>query len=154
VVLAVNFLDTLGDLQTLLAEYNPLVFDGSKTIKQRTAMLAKFQAPTAEHRVLLGNTSVLSSGIDLDDKDGRFPRVCYVSPNFKTIDIYQLGHRFKRGLDTRSSTDIYMVYSDNRSERHVIEALSHKGEIMKRVTEEQSEAGVVFPCDYVEFVEP
>jgi microcystin-dependent protein len=153
VVLGVNFLDTIADLSTLLAEYDPLIFDGSKTIKQRTDILAKFQSPSTEYRVLIGNTSVLSSGIDLDDKDGGYPRVCYVSPNFKTIDIYQLGHRFKRGLDTRSSTDIYMVYSDNRSERHVIEALSHKGEVMKRVTSEQSEAGVVFPCDYVEFVE-
>ena len=153
VVIGVNFLDTIGDLTTLLAEYNPLIFDGSKTMKQRIDILAKFQAPSTEHRLLIGNTSVLSSGIDLDDKDGGYPRVCYVSPNFKTIDIYQLGHRFKRGLDTRSSTDIYMVYSDNRSERHVIEALSHKGEIMKRVTLEQSLAGVVFPCDYVEFVE-
>lgn len=153
VVIGVNFLDTMADLNTLLAEYDPLIFDGSKTIKQRTDILAKFQAPSTEHRVLIGNTSVLSSGIDLDDKDGGYPRVCYVSPNFKTIDIYQLGHRFKRGLDTRSSTDIYMVYSDNRSERHVIEALSHKGEIMKRVTVEQSDAGIVFPCDYVEYVE-
>jgi hypothetical protein len=153
VVLAVNFLDTIGDLQTLLTEYSPLIFDGSKTIQQRTDILAKFQAPTTEHRLLIGNTSVLSSGIDLDDKHGAFPRFCYVSPNFKTIDIYQLGHRFKRGLDTRSSTDIFMVYSENRSERHVIEALSHKGEVMKRVTVEQSEAGVVFPCDYVDYVE-
>jgi len=153
VVIAVNFLDTMSDLTTLLAEYNPLIFDGSKTMKQRIDILAKFQAPSTEHRLLIGNTTVLSSGIDLDDKDGGYPRVCYVSPNFKTIDIYQLGHRFKRGLDTRSSTDIYMVYSDNRSERHVIEALSHKGEIMKRVTVEQSLAGVVFPCDYAEFVE-
>jgi len=153
VVIGVNFLDTLADLQTALAEYAPLVFDGSKTMKQRIDILGKFQAPTTEHRLLLGNTSVLSSGIDLDDKHGGYPRVCYVSPNFKTIDIYQLGHRFKRGLETRSSTSIYMVYSDNRSERHVIEALSHKGEIMKQVTVEQSDAGVVFPCDYAEFVE-
>lgn len=154
VVLAVNFLDTMADLQTLLAAYSPLLFDGSKTISQRMDVLAKFQAPDSRYRLLIGNTSVLSSGIDLDDKHGDFPRTCYVSPNFKVIDIYQLGHRFKRGQDTRSSTDIFMVYSDNRSERHVIEALSHKGEVMKRVTVEQSEAGVVFPCDYVEFVEP
>lgn len=129
VVIGVNFLDTIADLSTLLAEYDPLIFDGSKTIKQRTDILANFQAPNTKHRLLIGNTSVLSSGIDLDDKNGGYPRVCYVSPNFKTIDIYQLGHRFKRGLDTRSSTDIYMVYSDNRSERHVIEALAHKGKL-------------------------
>ena len=153
VVIGVNFLDTICDLTTLMSEYDPLIFDGGKTIKQRTEILAKFQASDCKHRLLIGNTSVLCSGIDLDDKHGGYPRVCYVSPNFKTIDIYQLGHRFKRGLDTRSSTDIYMVYSDNRSERHVIEALSHKGEVMKQVTVEQSEAGIVFPCDYVEFVE-
>lgn len=153
VVIGVNFLATLEDLAALLAEFQPLVFDGSKTIKQRTDILAKFQAPSAEHRLLLGNTSVLSSGIDLDDKHGGYPRVCYVSPNFKTIDIYQLGHRFKRGLETRSSTDIFMVYSSNRTERHVIEALAHKSEIMKQVSMDGGEQGIVFPCDYAEFVE-
>jgi len=154
VVIGVNYSATIKDLATLLAEYNPLIIDGSKSVKARRTILDKFQAPTSEYRVLIGNIAVISTGIDLDDKHGDFPRVCYVSPNYNTIHIYQLGHRFLRGLDTKSDTDIYMVYSDNRYERRMMESLMSKGQIMKSVTREQAEAGIVFPCDYQAYVEP
>ena len=154
VVIGVNYSATIKDLASLLAEYNPLIIDGSKSVKARRAILDKFQAPTSEYRVLIGNIAVISTGIDLDDKHGEFPRVCYVSPNYNTIHIYQLGHRFLRGLDTKSDTDIYMVYSDNRYERRMMESLMSKGQIMKSVTREQADAGIVFPCDYQAYVEP
>ena len=100
------------------------------------------------------NVSVISTGIDLDDKHGSFPRVCFVSPNYNTINIYQLGHRFLRGLDTKSDTNIFMVYSKNQMERQIIESLMKKGNVMKNVTIEQSDAGVIFPCDYTNYEEP
>jgi len=148
VVIGVNYTASIADLVEMLGEYDPLVIQGSTAIKGRMSILERFQAPDDRHRLLIGNISVISTGIDLDDKSGEFPRVCYVSPNYNTIHIYQLGHRFLRGLDTRSDTDIYMVYSNNRVERRMIEALMHKGTVMKNVTIEQAEAGIVFPCDY------
>jgi len=154
VVIGLNYSATIKDLALLLEKYNPLIIDGSKTINSRRKILAKFQAPTSEYRVLIGNISVISTGIDLDDKHGEFPRTCFVSPNYNTIHIYQLGHRFLRGLDTKSNTSIYMVYSDNRVERRIMESLMSKGEIMKSVTREQADAGIVFPCDYQEYLEP
>lgn len=154
VVIGVNYSATIKDLALLLSNYNPLIIDGSKTINSRRNILAKFQAPTSEYRVLIGNISVISTGIDLDDKHGEFPRTCFVSPNYNTIHIYQLSHRFLRGLDTKSNTTIYMVYSDNRVERRIMESLMSKGEIMKSVTREQADAGIVFPCDYQEYIEP
>jgi len=154
IVIGVNYSATLKDLVALLAEYNPLIIDGSKSIKARRAILDKFQAPTSEYRLLIGNISVISTGIDLDDKHGEFPRTCYVSPNYNTIHIYQLGHRFMRGLDTKSDADIFMVYSANRYERRVMESLMSKGQVMKSITREQAEAGIVFPCDYQTYEEP
>ena len=154
VVIGVNYSATIKDLAALLEDYKPLIIDGSKTVKTRRAILDKFQAPNSEYRVLIGNIAVISTGIDLDDKHGDYPRVCYVSPNYNTIHIYQLGHRFLRGLDTKTDTDIYMVYSDNRYERRMMESLMSKGQIMKSVTREQADAGIVFPCDYQAYVEP
>jgi len=154
VVIGLNYSATIKDVAALLSEYNPLIIDGSKSVKARRDILDKFQAPTSEYRLLIGNITVISTGIDLDDKYGEFPRTCYVSPNYNTIHIYQLGHRFLRGLDTKSDTDIYMVYSDNRVERRMMESLMSKGQIMKSVTREQADSGIVFPCDYQAYVEP
>lgn len=154
VVIGLNYSATIKDLAILLADYNPLIIDGSKTIKSRRNILAKFQAPTSEYRILIGNISVISTGIDLDDKHGDYPRTCFVSPNYNTIHIYQLGHRFLRGLDTKSNTSIFMVYSAERFERRIMESLMSKGEIMKSVTREQADAGIIFPCDYQEYLEP
>jgi len=154
VVIGVNYSATITDLAALLATYNPLIIDGSKSVKSRRGILAKFQAPTSEYRVLIGNIAVISTGIDLDDKHGEYPRVCYVSPNYNTIHIYQLGHRFLRGMDTKTDTEIFMVYSNNRFERRIMESLMAKGQIMKSVGREQSEAGIAFPCDYEAYEEP
>jgi hypothetical protein len=153
VVIGVNYSQTIEDLVETLAEFAPLVINGSKTIACRRTILAKFQAPTTEHRLLVGNISVISTGIDLDDKDGNYPRTCFISPNYNTIHIYQLGHRFLRGIDTQSDTDIYMVYGQNPVERRIMESLMEKGEVMKNVTIEQSRAGVVFPSNYTAYYE-
>jgi len=153
VVIGVNYTQTIADIVEQLADYSPLVIDGGKTIASRRGILAKFQAPTTEHRLLIGNISVISTGIDLDDKHGDFPRTCFVSPNYNTIHIYQLGHRFLRGMDTKSDTRIYMVYGKNPVERRIMESLMQKGEIMKQVTIEQSRAGVIFPSNYEAYYE-
>lgn len=134
VVLAVNYSSTIADLKTQLSEYEPLVLDGSKTIVQRVKILEKFQASNSERRLLLGNVRVLSVGIDLDDKEGGYPRECYISPNSSTMEMYQLRHRFKRGMETRSSTKVYMVYSEDRRERQWMERLRMKESIMTHVS--------------------
>ena len=148
VVIALNYSDSVAELESLLSEYNPLILTGSKTFRQRKQILNAFQAPNNEHRLLIGNFTVMSTGIDLDDKHGGFPRVCLASPNCSTISIYQLGHRFLRGRETKSDSQIFMVYSGSRSERKITELLMRKGAVMKEVLSEQVSQGMVFPCDY------
>jgi len=154
VVLALNYTDSLEELAETLAEFNPLVLQGKTTFKRRQDILKKFQAFSTEHRLLIANFSVICAGIDLDDKHGEFPRVCLASPNYNTIAIYQLGHRFLRGLETKSSTQIFMVYSGLGRERCITESLMRKGNVMKEVLADQVEAGAAtFPSDYTEYRE-
>jgi hypothetical protein len=149
IVIGLNYNESIQKLFEMLKEYKPVVIVGSTTLKNRRKLIDKFQEPNEESRIIIGNINVISTGIDLDDKDGRYPRVCYASPNYNTIDIYQLGHRFLRGLDTKSNTDIYMVYSQNQFERKIMEALMAKGLIMKSISESIN----TYPCDYTLFHE-
>lgn len=152
VVVCVNYTHSVDALKDELAEHRPLLLHGSMTQGQRKRVIDLFQAPDTRSRLLIANLSVASTGIDLDDKYGGFPRTCFASPMFNTITLYQLGHRFQR-MDTRSSATVYMVYNERTPELNILNALARKGAVMKETTNEQAEAGVVFPCDYPTYIE-
>jgi hypothetical protein len=153
VVVCVNYKSSLEYLARELADFRPLMLQGSTKLPQRVDVMARFQAPTAQHRLLLGNVAVCSTGIDLDDKDGRFPRLALVSPNYNSITMYQLGHRFVRA-GSRSPATVHMVYAEGVQEAGVMAALARKSQVMKDTTREQAEGGVVFPGDYQGWAPP
>jgi hypothetical protein len=167
VVISVNFSDTISDLMSMLAEFSPLEYSGKISRVRREEALKSFQEPSVRCRLLIGNLTCLSTGIDLDDKDGRFPRLCLSRPNYSTITLYQLSHRFNRGLDTRSVARVEFLYGGGSGESDVsggldvsgggheeilekklLKALARKGGIMKQVSSEQCKAGVLFPGEY------
>lgn len=161
-VIAVNFSDTVADLKAALAEYEPLLLTGSCSEVQRGKTMEKFQQPNDSHRLLIANQSVISTGVDLDDKHGGWPRLALVSPNYSTITSYQLGHRFQRA-DTKSDAHVHFVYgklpgrrketSTETLELKVLHALSRKSQVMKETTADQAREGVVFPGDHPDWEE-
>jgi hypothetical protein len=163
VIVAVNYCDTINDLHSLLLNHSPLILQGSSSITQRTKALKQFAEPSLLHRVLLCNQSVASTGIDLDDKHGGFPRICLVSPNYSSITAFQLGHRFHR-LDTRSDAIVHFVFAlrplrtpsecGDIIELKVLDALSRKSEVMKQTCDTEMMPDVQFPGDHEEFIEP
>jgi len=152
VVICVNYCATITDLKGLLVTYRPLLLQGSMSSNRRAEAIANFQKGDCEHRLLIANLSVCSTGIDLDDKFGTFEREVFVSPMYNTITLYQLCHRFQR-MDTKSSSDIFMVYGKGAVESRVLAALGRKSLVMKETTENQVRCGVEFPGDYTTVVE-
>ena len=162
IVIAVNFSETINDLVELLKDFEPLILRGSTSSNQRGIVLRDFEKASTAKRLLIANLTVASSGIDLDDKHGDFPRMAFVSPNYSTITSYQFGFRFLRA-DTKSSTKVHFVfakYEDKTKEQsadivevRVLNALAHKSLVMKQVTQEQALDHVVFPGDHPDWVE-
>lgn len=157
VVIAVNFTDTLTDLVEALKEFDPLILNGSTSEIARGVLIDEFQKPDTNRRLLVCNQSVASTGIDLDDKHGEFPRLALVSPNYATITSYQLGHRFQR-MDSKSDARVHFVFAKHAGrsvaqssdivELSVLDALSRKSKVLQETVSEQSKAGIVFPGDH------
>jgi hypothetical protein len=160
IVLAMNYSESLNDLRRDLADYMPLSLEGSSSVLQREVVLQKFAAPSLENRVLVCNQSVASTGIDLDDKHGNFPRLCLVSPNYSSITAFQLGHRFLR-MDTKSNASVHFVYAKRANktideckdiiELRVLDALGRKSSIMRETTGMEIE--VQFPGEHEDYIE-
>jgi hypothetical protein len=145
-VICVSYTETINDLELLLKKYNPLILNGSVSMKKRKQIRDVFQGDN-DNRLLISNLKVCSTGIDLDDKFGNRPRFCLVNPNYSTIDLYQLCYRFLR-LDTKSSPTIHILYGRHACELSILKALSMKGSVMKDTINDQVDTGIVFPCDF------
>lgn len=157
VVICVNYTFSISELCYRLNEFNPLVLNGSTNLKQRTVIINKFQKNNGLFRLLIVNIKTASTGIDLDDKFGDFPRTVLINPNYSAIDLYQLSHRFLR-LDTKSNSDIHFVCGKcpngiKYRETNILNALARKSDVMKETTREQVDNGVCFPSDFPEFEE-
>jgi superfamily II DNA or RNA helicase len=162
IVVAVNYTETINDLKNLLIDFHPLLLQGASSVKQRETVLQLFSEPSLKHRLLLCNQGVASTGIDLDDKDGRFPRICLVSPNYSSITAFQLGHRFHR-VDTKSDATVHFVFALRQGktpsqcgdiiELKVLDALSRKSEVMRDTCDMEMIPDVQFPGEHDEFLE-
>ena len=150
-VICINYTETLNDVAEGLSDFNPLILNGKVSHKRKAEIRDEFQGDN-ESRLLIANLKVCSTGIDLDDKFGHRPRFCLISPNYSTIDLYQLCYRFLR-MNTKSAPTIHMVYGRHSCELPVLKALASKSKVMKETTDGQTEAGVVFPCDFPFFDE-
>lgn len=148
----VNFNSTIKDLKQRLIDFDPIVLNGSVSDVRRGTLLEKYQSPDPRWRLLIGNVSVCSTGIDLDDKHGEFPRFVLVNPNYSIITLYQLGQRFVRA-DTKSNSTLHFVFGKHAHEDNVLKALAKKSSVMRTTTEDQVMAGVVYPGDYPEWKE-
>lgn len=154
VAICVSFTSTISDLKQALSDYDPLVLNGSVGVQARADVLERFQRPSSQYRVLIGNSSTCSTGIDLDDKHGGFPRFVLISPNYSTIMLFQLGQRFIRA-DTRSDSLLHFVFGKHARETGVLRALSSKSAVMKSTAciEGEQHHDVPFPGDYMPWEE-
>jgi hypothetical protein len=149
----VNYSSSIEKLNDLLATYNPVLLHGSITKEKRQVNIEKFQEPNLNYRVIIANLQVGSTGIDLDDKTGNYPRFALGSPNYIIQNLHQLTYRFLR-RDTMSQANFRFVYGKcGRKEVSILNALARKSKVMKETLDEQVEANIKFPGEYDEEVE-
>lgn len=152
VCIMVNFTSTLVQLKEKLQDYDPIVVNGQVPKEKRYDLLKPFQENNDDMRLIIANMDVLSTGIDLDDKYGKFPRYVFASPNYKTMVIQQMTYRFLRA-DTKSDTTIDFVYGDcNTEESSILGCLSKKACVMRDCCLDGENAKVKYPDEFRKFI--
>jgi len=149
VVIACNYKATIADLSELLSDYNPLILCGDVDKKLQDKRIESFQEFNLDYRLIICNLQVCSTGIDLDDKHGEFPRICFASPKYNISEMHQLTGRFLR-MNTKSSAKLRFVYGIvGKKETSILNALAKKTEVMRETLEYHAH----FPGDYKDEVE-
>lgn len=146
VIICVNYNNTISQLNTILRKHDPLILNGEVNYKERAKIISLFQSNTT-HRIIIGNSQVCSTGIDLDDKNGNYIRHCLINPNYSTITLYQLSQRFYRS-DTKSDAFVYFIFGKHACELKILKSLCNKSNVMKHITPEQVQY-CGFPSDYI-----
>lgn len=166
VAILLNYSDSIVDVAESLKDFSPLIVRGSTSMRNRALALERFQRADDKYRLFIGNLSCVSTGVDLDDKDGRFPRLGLVSPNYSTITLHQLTYRFLRA-DTRSDAHVHFVFGRELingkpvrglTELNVLNCLARKSKVMKEIAAGSSssadETQMLYPGEFPNWNEP
>lgn len=150
VPIILNYINNINIVYKILEKYNPLVLTGKNTQSERKTIIEKFNEQNNNHRVYIGQLIASSSGIELDDKSGNFPRYPLISPNYSAIASHQVNYRFYR-CGTSSIPVIRYIYAKNAIlEKSILNAYQKKSNILKTISEINN---IKYPGDYEEYIE-
>lgn len=119
--------------------------------KNRDAVVKKFQEPNLNHRVIIANPTVGGVGISLHDTTGKFPRVAFIMPGYKSIELHQATGRFYR-RGAKGEADVRFIYGQlGETEQKILRKISQKGKVMKELVDQDGELN--FFSDYHNVIE-
>lgn len=133
-----------------LRMHNPLLITGdtpnTKRKNLREDYRQEFQEANTKRRLMICNSAVGGVAWDLDDKDGRYPRIVIVFESVKTIQTTQITGRFRRG-GTMSPTVIRILYGnvEGVQETTILRAVAKKGKVLADFHQDQNS---IFPGQY------
>lgn len=153
VPLIFNYLTSIKIANRILEKYSPLILYGQVSQSDRDIIIERFNRPNSKYRLYIGQLRASSSGIELDDKNGSYPRFPLISPNYSAIDTHQVTYRFFRD-GTKSTPEIRYVYAAGGNlEESILNAYQKKSNVFKKTLKVQSDNGMKFPGDYDQYEE-
>jgi len=153
VILYFNYLDPIAEAEYALRDYDPLVMTGSS--KDRDRIISAFNRPDDTSRLLIANTRVAGTGINLDDTHGGYPRHIFMIPTYNFIDLHQATGRIHRAT-TKSTATVRLVYgavegTEKCLEHVILAALARKSMVTRGAVNDET---VVYPGEYPIYREP
>lgn len=154
VIIAVSYTETINRLSVMLSEYSPMIMYGGTSDKDRDVAMENFCSDRTK-RLLIVNISVANVGVDLDDRIGDQPRYMFIVPTYSIQDLHQVTGRIHR-TGTKSKATIRFIYgniANHKKETSILNALSKKADVLRRVLHLQAQFGYRFPGEYENWYE-
>lgn len=121
VILFVSFSHSLEWLKERIKD--AAVIHGGQSQAEREAEVARFQSNTS--RTCIANIAAGGVGVDLDDRDGRFPRVSLICPTYNARELKQALGRPHRATSKSKSLQ-RIIYAAGTIEEDICAAVSAK----------------------------
>ncbi len=136
-----------------LKEYNPMPLAGDVKQEDREAVMEWFNQPNTTRRLIVANTATGPTGVNLDDRDGRFERHVFCVPSYFFINLYQATGRVYRAT-TKSKVTLRIVYSRDREEEKIMASLAKKSDVLDiYMGYKDNNIGIEFPNNYDAYYE-
>lgn len=133
VIIYVTFRQSTNALVNALMEFTPMVVNGEVTKQGVRENLYNLFQNSPEHRLLIIALGTGSESINLNDKDGRFPRYMYIVPSHELLKMLQAMYRIYR-VGTKSDATIRFIYGKYGSIEHsILSSIIKKKEVLKDV---------------------
>lgn len=154
VIIFLSYKEAINIIMRGLPEYNPVKITGDHgcTSEVRNAILSKFNEPNLECRLLIIISQIGSDGIELDDLDGRFPRISLAFPDFYHSRFFQCpGRTLRRYSKSNSLFFLILVNSDECQEESVFKSITNKSRIMDETLKNNE---IIPPTYYEKIINP
>lgn len=154
VVVFLNYKESVDIIMRFLKYLNPVSITGDHTCTEsvRNSIVAKFQQPNLESRLLLIMSQIGSDGIELDDVHGNFPRVSIGLPDFYNSRYFQCpGRTFRRFTKSNSLYFFIMVNSEECNEESLDRSINNKSKVMIETLRNNE---IIAPMDFEKIYNP
>ncbi len=125
---------------------------GSNSIEERKNALKQFNQESNKIRVFISKPTI-AEGYSIDDRslDGKYPRIIYIVPSYRTIQLHQAAGRICRALST-SPSYVRMIYTANpKTEIQLLTSIRAKSKSLKDSINTNEK--ILFPGDYENVLE-
>lgn len=154
IVIFLNYKESINIVMKYLAHLNPVKITGDVecTKEKRNEIIAKFNEPNLESRILVIIAQIGSDSIELDDKYGNYPRVGIAFPDFYYSKYFQCpGRLFRRYTKSNSLFFFCLVNSNEYSEESIEKSLIEKSKVMEETLQNNE---IIPPSNYLKITDP
>lgn len=128
VIVFLNYSESIRLLRDWIEQHKDggacATFVGGLTKKEQDTERGLFQNNVA--RIILCQTEAGSASIDLDDTDGKFPRISFISPGYSARQLIQALGRPHRGPTTKSKVMQWILFAAGTVEERACRIVQHK----------------------------
>lgn len=154
IVIFLSYKESINIIMKNLHIYNPSKITGDPDCPPsvRDTIISKFNEANLDSRLLLIISQIGSDGIELDDRDGRFPRVGLGFPDFFHTRFFQCPGRIYRRFTKSNSLFFWcLINSDTVKEESVFKSIEEKSLTMEETLRNNE---ILPPINYEEIINP